>query len=58
MSDWVSIINARKLDIPAQDVERVTKPLDALEKSFRPLVQDLSADLEPSTTFQAEEDGE
>jgi hypothetical protein len=45
-------------DIPAADLDRIASPLEALEAVFRPLVQDLPPDLEPSLTFSAEKEGE
>jgi hypothetical protein len=58
MPDWISIAAAHNFDIPAADLDRAIKPLNALEESFRPLVKDLAPDLEPATAFRAEEDGE
>jgi len=44
--------------IPAEDVERVTKPLVGLEQTFRPLANSLTFGDEPATAFDAAEDGE
>jgi hypothetical protein len=47
MKNWVGIAQAHGLDIPASDLERVAPPLAALEETFRPLVKQLTPDLEP-----------
>ena len=47
---------ASGVEIPAADLERAAKTLDALEATFRPLVADLEVSLEPAAVFQAEED--
>jgi hypothetical protein len=57
VKDWTLIAKAAELGIPAADMERVGKTLDSLEESFRPLVADLTPDLEPAVFFQAEEEG-
>ena len=49
---------ASSAGIPAEDVERVTKPLAGLEQAFRPLANSLTFDEEPATTFDGVEDGE
>ena len=47
MTDWEAVARARGLEIPRADLERVTKPLAALEEAFRPLLKDLSPLMEP-----------
>jgi hypothetical protein len=44
------------VEIPAAELDRVTKTLAALEATFRPLVGELEVWLEPAAVFQAEED--
>jgi hypothetical protein len=44
------------MEIPAPQLERVSRTLAALEATFRPLVADLEVSLEPAAVFQAEED--
>jgi len=56
VKDWESIAKASGVDIPAAELHRVAKTLDALEATFRPLVGDLEVSLEPAAVFQAEED--
>lgn len=50
--DWKAIARAQGFEIGE------TAPLDGLEKTFRPLVADLSVELEPDFTFDPREDGE
>jgi hypothetical protein len=42
MTDWNAIAEARKLDIPSEDVAKLTPVMDALEEAFRPLLNELS----------------
>jgi hypothetical protein len=58
MKDWKAIAKAVAPEIPAADLDRIVAPLQALEDTFRPLVQDLPPDLEPSLEFGAEEEGQ
>ena len=58
MKDWKAIAKARDPDLPAQDLERLIAPLDALEESFRPLARTLAPDLEPATGFHPEREAE
>lgn len=55
MKDWKAISLASGLEIPAADLDRIAAPLDALEKTFRPLAGNLPPDLEPAVAFDAEE---
>jgi len=52
MKDWKAIARAQGFEMG--DVA----PLEGLERAFRPLVQDLSPELEPDITFDPREDGE
>jgi len=57
MTDWRTIALAHGLNLKPRDLDRVAGPLAALEESFRPLVKDLTPDLEPDTELRlAEED--
>ena len=58
MQNWKEIAQARDLGIPAQDVDRVVAPLQALEQDFRPLVLGLTPDMEPAFSFHAGGDSE
>ena len=55
MKDWRLLAKAGGLDIPSAELERVIDPLTALEEAFRPLVKDLSPELEPVTVYLPEE---
>lgn len=48
MKDWRRLAEALDLGIPEADLERLEKPLDALEASFRPLVASLPLETEPA----------
>lgn len=54
MKNWKAIAEASGLDLPARDVDRITQPLDALEEAFRPLVRNLSPEVEPAFRLQLE----
>lgn len=56
MTDWKLLVPALGLDIPAEDIARVTAPLDALETAFRPLTAGLPLELEPSLAFECPEE--
>lgn len=56
MTDWNSLVAAHGLDIPAEELSRVTAPLDALEAAFRPLAAHLPVDLEPAVIFECPEE--
>lgn len=58
MTDWKALAQVRGLAIPAYDEDRTVAPLKALEETFRPLVRDLTPDMEPCTLFRADEDAE
>jgi hypothetical protein len=62
MKDWRAIAQAYGLPLSARGLDRIAPPLDALEEAFRPLISDLTPDLEPCIEFNAEcsafEDGE
>ena len=55
MKDWDAIVKASGLGIPADQIERIAKPLTALETAFRPLAATLSFQDEPAAIFDAEE---
>ena len=42
MTDWKAIADARKLDIPPEDLAKIIPTLDTLEEAFRPLLNQLS----------------
>lgn len=51
MTDWKLLVEAQNLDIPAEELPRVTAPLGALEAAFRALIANLPPDLEPAVVF-------
>jgi hypothetical protein len=48
MTDWTAIAKARGLDIPAEDVKRISPALASLEEAFRPLLKKLNDSIEPA----------
>jgi hypothetical protein len=56
MKDWRAIAQAYGLPLTAAEVDRIAPSLEALEEAFRPLVDDLTPDLEPCLEFRAVED--
>jgi len=53
MRDWRAIARAYGLPLSVSELDRIAPPLDALEEAFRPLVSDLTPDLEPCVEFSA-----
>lgn len=53
-TDWEALAKARGLEIPPGDLDRVIKPLQGLERRFRPLVQQLTSGPDPAITFRAD----
>jgi hypothetical protein len=51
MKDWKKVAAAHGLTIPESDLERITGPLDSLEKSFRTLVDAMPQDLDPAFLY-------
>ena len=47
MKNWAGIAKANGLTLSAGELDRLTGPLAALEETFRPLVQQLTPDVEP-----------
>jgi hypothetical protein len=56
MKNWSAIAAAAGLDLPAAELERITRPLDGLETAFRPLAESLGFDDESAIVFDAAED--
>jgi hypothetical protein len=56
MTDWKNIAQAQGLNLPPRELDRVAAPLAALEESFRPLLKDLTPDLEPDTELRLGEE--
>ena len=51
MKDWSAIAAASGLGIPASDLERITKPLDGLERDFRHAERVLNRDERLASLF-------
>ena len=58
MKNWVAIAQAHGLTLTAGELDRIAPPLAALEETFRPLVKQLTPDLEPDVELHLAEDGE
>ena len=54
MADWKQIAKARGLNIPDDQLDRITPILEALEKSFAAAIVDLPNELGMAVDFQAE----
>jgi hypothetical protein len=50
-TDWKCLAASLAPDIPAQELDRVLKPLESLEQQFRPLVAGIPLETEPSYTL-------
>ena len=57
MKNWKQIASAQNLQIPDEAFERIAPALDNLEAVFRPLLRELSWDVDPAMTFQPAEEG-
>ena len=55
MKNWKAIVEASGLDLTARDVDRIIQPLEALEEAFRPLVRNLTPEMEPAFRLQLED---
>ena len=55
VKNWRVIAQASGLDLPASELDRIVRPLDSLEETFRPLAESLTPDREPCFCFQPEE---
>lgn len=58
MKNWAELAKAHGLSLPASELERIAQPLAALEATFRPLVNELTPDMEPDLELHLGEDGE
>lgn len=56
MKDFAAIAKAQDIPRTGLELEKITVPLDALEAAFRPLVRDLTPDMEPDVTFHMEDE--
>jgi hypothetical protein len=58
MKNWEAIAQAHGLNLSARDLERVVPPLAALEEVFRPLVKQLTPDMEPAVALHLDGEAE
>ena len=58
MKNWVAIAQAHGLALSGSELDRVTQPLAALEETFRPLLKQLTPDLEPDVELHLAGEGE
>ena len=58
MKNWAGIAQAHGLLLPARELDRIAEPLAALEETFRPLVKQLTPDLEPDLELHLAGEGE
>jgi hypothetical protein len=52
--DWKLAAKAMNTGIPDDQLERIVPVLETLEKSFRPLADSITWELEPATDFDPE----
>lgn len=55
MQDWHALAKARGFDIPAGELGRIAAVLSNLDAAFRPLLNTLKPEMEPSLSFRADE---
>ena len=58
MKNWATIAEAHGFALSARELERIAGPLAALEETFRPLVKQLTPDMEPDLELHLTGDGE
>jgi hypothetical protein len=58
MKNWEAIAQAHGLNLSGRDLDRVVPPLAALEEAFRPLVKQLTPDMEPAVGLYLDGEGE
>ena len=56
MKDWKILAQAHGLNLSGRELDRIAQPLAALEETFRPLLEDLTPDLEPDTELRLGEE--
>ncbi len=56
MRDWRAIAKASGSPLTGKELDSVVQPLEALEEIFRPMVQNLTPDVEPVLKMAAEAD--
>jgi hypothetical protein len=56
VKDWKAIARASDLGVSDGELERIAGTLEGVDGAFRPLLVELSPDMEPATGFDAEEE--
>lgn len=57
MKDWKAIAQGAGLEATGAELDRIVQALSGLEETLRPLLRELSPELEPDTVFHAGENG-
>ena len=58
MKDWKLTAKAWNLPIPESDLDKIVPPLDNLESTFRPLLNQLKSEEESALIFRLTGDGQ
>ena len=58
MKNWVAIAQGHGLNLSASELDRIAQPLATLEETFRPLMKQLTPDMEPDFELHLGEEGE
>jgi hypothetical protein len=58
MRNWTALAQAHGLPLSGGELDRVVRPLAALEETFGPLLKQLTPDLEPDVELHLAGDGE
>jgi hypothetical protein len=58
MRDWRNIALAQGLGEAPRDLDRITSPLELLEQTLRPLMAELTPDVEPDCQLRLPEGAE
>lgn len=51
MKNWSLMVQAQGLEIPEDQLKRISTTLDALEAAFRPLTQQLQPGVDSAVTY-------
>ena len=58
MKNWVAIAQGHGVNASASELDRIAQPLATLEETFRPLMKQLTPDMEPDFELHLGEEGE
>ena len=56
MRNWKQLAAGLDLNIPAEDLDKLTGTMDAMEAAFRPLVSGIPHETEPAVIFHLSEE--